>query len=139
MADQLRSWGEPPYHGQDAVRHTTLMTEASRLEKPYIRFDGPDKFFLAEFGLLDSINALRGFVDTGGLLYEQMQRLDFRRPDAGGARLLRGADTTTRTACRPSSATTSAGSKHPASTCTCTSTPATVSCGVRRADSTISW
>jgi len=36
-------------------------------------------FFPDEYGLMDSWNELRGFPDMAGLLYPQLQGIDFRR------------------------------------------------------------
>ncbi len=80
LGKQLRSWGEPPYHGQDVTRYTTIMTAvASKLEKPHIDVEHASNFFAPQYGTLDKLNTLRGFADAGGLLYPQMQSIDFRR------------------------------------------------------------
>jgi hypothetical protein len=40
---------------------------------------GIGAFFPLEYGLLDSWNALRGFPDTGSVLYPKLAGIDFRR------------------------------------------------------------
>jgi proline iminopeptidase len=80
LARQLRSWGQPPYYGQDVTRYTTLMGEvASQLEKPHISIQHASNFNPPEYGVLDKINAFRGFADAGSILYQDMQRIDLRR------------------------------------------------------------
>lgn len=80
LVRQLRSWGQPPYYGQDVTRYTTLMGEvASQLEKPHISIQHASNFNPPEYGVLDKLNALRGFADAGSILYQDMQRIDLRR------------------------------------------------------------
>lgn len=80
LAGQLRAWGPPPYHGQDVTRYTAIMGDvASKLEKPHLDIEHASNFFAPQYGMLDKLNTLRGFADAGGLLYPQMQSIDFRR------------------------------------------------------------
>jgi len=81
LQDQLRSFGEPPY--RDVLAYAKVMEYYDVLE-PYQRsaeFDrarGLSGFFPGEYSLLDTWNEVRGFADMGGLLYPQLQGIDFR-------------------------------------------------------------
>jgi proline iminopeptidase len=80
LARQLRSWGEPPYYGQDVTRYTTMMGEvATKLESPHVSIQHASNFNPPEYGVLDKINTFRGFADAGPILYQDMQRIDLRR------------------------------------------------------------
>jgi pimeloyl-ACP methyl ester carboxylesterase len=82
LRSRFEAWGEPPY--RDLMAYATVMEYYDRLE-PYRRtaeFDearGLQGFFPTEYGLMDSWNELRGFPDMAGLLYPQLQDIDFRR------------------------------------------------------------
>jgi pimeloyl-ACP methyl ester carboxylesterase len=79
---RFEAWGEPPY--RDLTAYGAVMEYYDRLE-PYRRtaaFEsarGMSGFFPDEYGLMDTWNELRGFPDMAGLLYPQLQGIDFRR------------------------------------------------------------
>jgi pimeloyl-ACP methyl ester carboxylesterase len=81
LLDQLRSFGEPPY--RDVLAYAKVMEYYDVLE-PYQhspafeRAGGLSGFFPGEYSLLDTWNEVRGFADMGGLLYPQLQGIDFR-------------------------------------------------------------
>jgi proline iminopeptidase len=82
LRKRFEAWGEPPY--PDLMAYAAVMEYYDRLE-PYRRapaFDaarGMSGFFPDEYGLMDTWNELRGFPDMAGLLYPQLQDVDFRR------------------------------------------------------------
>jgi pimeloyl-ACP methyl ester carboxylesterase len=79
---RFEAWGEPPY--ADLMAYAAVMEYYDRLE-PYRRTAafaaarGMSGFFPDEYGLMDTWNELRGFPDMAGLLYPQLQDVDFRR------------------------------------------------------------
>jgi len=79
---RFEAFGEPPY--RDLMAYAAMMEYYDRLE-PYrhtAAFEaarGMSGFFPDEYGLMDSWNELRGFPDMAGLLYPQLQGIDFRR------------------------------------------------------------
>lgn len=81
LHEQLRSFGEPPY--RDVFAYAKVMEYYDVIE-PYqhsAEFEqarGISGFFPDEYSLLDTWNELRGFADMGGLLYPQLQGIDFR-------------------------------------------------------------
>jgi proline iminopeptidase len=81
LRDQLRGIGPPPY--RDVLGYAKVMEYYDVIE-PYQhtaefeRARGLSGFFPHEYSLLDTWNELRGFADMGGLLYPQLQGLDFR-------------------------------------------------------------
>ncbi|GAA3343002.1 hypothetical protein GCM10020358_40050 [Amorphoplanes nipponensis] len=82
LRGRLTALGEPPY--RDVFGYALVMDHYDVIE-PYDRtpaFEaarGPRGFFPDEYSLLDSWNELRGFADMGGLVYPQLQDIDFRR------------------------------------------------------------
>jgi proline iminopeptidase len=82
LRKRFEAWGEPPY--RDVMAYAAVMEYYDRLE-PYRRtpaFEaarGMSGFFPDEYGLMDTWNELRGFPDMAGLLYPQLQNIDFRR------------------------------------------------------------
>jgi pimeloyl-ACP methyl ester carboxylesterase len=78
---ELEAFGRPPY--RDVLGYAKVMEYYDVLE-PYERtaeFEharGLSGFFPSEYSLVDSWNELRGFADMGGLLYPQLQGIDFR-------------------------------------------------------------
>ncbi|MFC7277745.1 alpha/beta fold hydrolase [Paractinoplanes rhizophilus] len=81
LRDQLRALGPPPY--RDVLGYAKVMEHYDAIE-PYQhgaefeRARGLGGFFPGEYSLLDTWNEVRGFADMGGLLYPQLQELDFR-------------------------------------------------------------
>lgn len=82
LQKRLAALGEPPY--RDVLGYALVMEYYDVIE-PYHHvpaFDaarGLGGFFPDEYSLLDTWNELRGFADMGGLVYPQIQGLDFRR------------------------------------------------------------
>lgn len=66
----------------DGVLYQQLLAYADRSGnaglRDRLRALGLSGFFPAEYSLLDTWNEVRGFADMGGLLYPQLQNLDFR-------------------------------------------------------------
>jgi len=81
LRDRLAAAGEPPY--REVLDYAMVMEYYDVLE-PYRHVpgfeaaQGPKGFFPDEYGLLDTWNEVRGFADMGGLLYPQLQGVDFR-------------------------------------------------------------
>lgn len=81
LRDRLTDMGEPPY--RDVLDYAFVMQYYDAVE-PYRHvpaFDaarGPAGFFPDEYSTLDTWNEIRGFADMGGLIYPQLQGLDFR-------------------------------------------------------------
>jgi pimeloyl-ACP methyl ester carboxylesterase len=79
---RFEKWGEPPY--RDPTAYAAVMEYYDLLE-PYrhtaafASARGMSGFFPDEYGLMDTWNELRGFPDMAGLLYPQLQGIDFRR------------------------------------------------------------
>jgi pimeloyl-ACP methyl ester carboxylesterase len=79
---KLAALGEPPY--RDVLGYALVMEYYDVIE-PYRHvpaFDaarGLSGFFPDEYSVLDTWNELRGFADMGGLVYPQIQGVDFRR------------------------------------------------------------
>jgi proline iminopeptidase len=79
---RLAALGEPPY--RDVFGYALVMEYYDVIE-PYRRVPafeaarGPQGFFPDEYSLIDTWNELRGFADMGGLIYPQLQSIDFRR------------------------------------------------------------
>ena len=81
LQDQLTAFGAPPY--RDVLGYAKVMEyydviEPYRPTAEFQRARGLSGFFPDEYSLLDSWNELRGVADMGGLLYPQLQALDFR-------------------------------------------------------------
>jgi proline iminopeptidase len=82
LQNRLAALGEPPY--RDVLGYAMVMEYYDVIE-PYRHvpaFDaarGLGGFFPDEYSVLDSWNELRGFADMGGLVYPQIQGIDFRR------------------------------------------------------------
>lgn len=81
LREQMLAFGEPPY--REVLAYAKVMEYYDALE-PYQRtaeFEkarGLSGFFPDEYSLLDTWNEIRGFADMGGLMYPQLQDLDFR-------------------------------------------------------------
>jgi pimeloyl-ACP methyl ester carboxylesterase len=82
LRQRLSAIGEPPY--RDVLGYALVMEYYDVIE-PYDHvpaFDaarGLSGFFPDEYSVLDTWNELRGFADMGGLIYPQLQGVDFRR------------------------------------------------------------
>ncbi len=79
LADQLRANGPPPYSD---IRMYGPVTSTEHQWNPYPGFDPnnemPAILFVPEYGLIDRVNAFRGFFDVVTVLYPQLQEIDFR-------------------------------------------------------------
>lgn len=79
LAATLRSNGPPPY---DRVSAYGPVVSYEHQWNPYPELDlsneMPATLFVPEYTLMDRINAFRGFLDTNGTLYPQLQDIDFR-------------------------------------------------------------
>jgi pimeloyl-ACP methyl ester carboxylesterase len=78
---ELEGFGRPPY--RNVLGYAKVMEYYDVLEpyQPTPQFErarGLSGFFPSEYSLLDTWNELRGFADMGGLLYPQLQGIDFR-------------------------------------------------------------
>jgi pimeloyl-ACP methyl ester carboxylesterase len=80
LVETLRRNGPPPY--EDLMLYDPFIaTEHSW--NVYPEFDSnnemPAILFVPEYNWMDRINAFKGFLDTAGTLYPQLQDLDFRQ------------------------------------------------------------
>ncbi|HSJ83186.1 MAG TPA: alpha/beta fold hydrolase [Acidimicrobiia bacterium] len=80
LAETLRRNGPPPY--QDLMLYDPFIASEHDWNV-YPEFDPntemPAILFVPEYSWMDRINAFKGFLDTAGTLYPQLQDLDFRR------------------------------------------------------------
>lgn len=88
LADQLRSYGEPPYGS--IFGNAFVFQHYNKLYRPYdppqsyldrgaASGIGPWGLLGSEYTLVERVNALRGLADMNAVLYPQLQALDFRR------------------------------------------------------------
>ena len=79
LAESLRANGPPPYEN---LNHYAPVVSYEHEWNPYAEFDPgnemPAILFVPEYTVMDRLNAFRGFLDTNGTLYPQLQGLDFR-------------------------------------------------------------
>lgn len=80
LAERLRSNGPPPYESVD-LYDPIVSSEHSWNPYPELNLDNemPGILLVPEYTWMDRINAFRGFLDTNGTIYPQLQGLDFRR------------------------------------------------------------
>lgn len=80
LAEELRSNGPPPYYNVN-LYDPVVSNEHSWNPYPELNLDNemPGILFVPEYTWMDRINAFRGFLDTNGTLYPQLQGLDFRQ------------------------------------------------------------
>ncbi len=83
-AAQLRQQGPPPYYGKDvAWQQVNYLkdTYAYMDQNPAIinGFNTPRDLTSPEYGLLDTVNWIRGPLDTLGVVYQQLWDVDFRQ------------------------------------------------------------
>ncbi|HLU31918.1 MAG TPA: alpha/beta fold hydrolase, partial [Acidimicrobiia bacterium] len=75
----LRDQGPPPYeninHYEPVVAHEHSWNSYPELD---LSNEMPSILFVPEYSFMDRVNAFRGFFDTAGVLYPQLQGLDFR-------------------------------------------------------------
>lgn len=80
VAEQLRRNGPPPY--ENLIQYDPVIAYEHDWNA-YPEFDPntemPAILFVPEYDWMDRMNAFRGFLDTAGLLYPQLQGIDFRR------------------------------------------------------------
>jgi pimeloyl-ACP methyl ester carboxylesterase len=80
LAESLRSNGPPPYEN---LMHYDPFIAREHDWNPYPEFDSnnemPAILFVSEYSWMDRINAFKGFLDTAGTLYPQLQGIDFRQ------------------------------------------------------------
>jgi pimeloyl-ACP methyl ester carboxylesterase len=80
LAETLRSNGPPPYEN---LMHYDPFIAREHDWNPYPEFDSnnemPAILFVSEYSWMDRINAFKGFLDTAGTLYPQLQGIDFRQ------------------------------------------------------------
>ena len=79
LAATLRRNGPPPYTDVDLYA-PVVSSEHDWNAYPELDLNNemPAILFVPEFTVMDRINAFRGFLDTNGTLYPQLQDLDFR-------------------------------------------------------------
>jgi pimeloyl-ACP methyl ester carboxylesterase len=89
LARRMRAFGRPPY--RDPLAYAVVMGYYEKIEPytpPAAYVDlgnrpgngvGPMGIRASEYGLIDRVNVVRGLVDTFGVLYPQLQGVDFRR------------------------------------------------------------
>lgn len=79
LTETLRSNGPPPY---PVVNDYEPIVGTEHEWNPYPELDldneMPGILFVPEYTFMDRVNAFRGFLDTNGTLYPQLQDLDFR-------------------------------------------------------------
>jgi pimeloyl-ACP methyl ester carboxylesterase len=80
LAETLRRNGPPPYEN---LMHYDPFIAREHDWNPYPEFDSnnemPAILFVPEYSWMDRINAFKGFLDTAGTLYPQLQGIDFRQ------------------------------------------------------------
>jgi pimeloyl-ACP methyl ester carboxylesterase len=80
LAETLRRNGPPPYEN---LIHYDGFIASEHDWNPYPEFDSnnemPAILFVPEYTWMDRINAFKGFLDTAGTLYPQLQGIDFRQ------------------------------------------------------------
>ncbi len=80
LAETLRRNGPPPY---EELMHYDPFIASEHNWNPYPEFDPnnemPAILFVPEYSWMDRINAFKGFLDTAGNLYPQLQGIDFRQ------------------------------------------------------------
>jgi pimeloyl-ACP methyl ester carboxylesterase len=80
LVETLRRNGPPPYEN---LMHYDPFIAREHDWNPYPEFDSnnemPAILFVPEYGWMDRINAFKGFLDTAGTLYPQLQDIDFRQ------------------------------------------------------------
>lgn len=80
LAETLRSNGPPPY--VDLMDYDPFIASEHDWN-PYPEFDPnnemPAILFVPEYSWMDRINAFKGFLDTVGTIYPQLQVIDFRQ------------------------------------------------------------
>jgi len=80
LAETLRRNGPPPYV---SLMHYDPFIASEHDWNPYPEFDPnnemPAILFVPEYSWMDRINAFKGFLDTVGTLYPQLQGIDFRQ------------------------------------------------------------
>lgn len=80
LAETLRANGPPPY--EDLNLYDPVVSHEHDWNRyPGLNLDNemPAILFVPEYTWMDRINAFRGFLDTNGTLYPQLQAIDFRR------------------------------------------------------------
>jgi proline iminopeptidase len=92
LARTMRSYGEPPYN--NVFASAFVMQQYERLSTPYTPPQayidrgtaaglGPWGVFGSEYSPIEKVNVLRGLMDMFGVLYPQLQEIDFRRDVPG--------------------------------------------------------
>jgi pimeloyl-ACP methyl ester carboxylesterase len=80
LVETLRRNGPPPYEN---LMHYDPFIAREHDWNPYPEFDSnnemPAILFVPEYSWMDRINAFKGFLDTAGTLYPQLQDIDFRQ------------------------------------------------------------
>jgi pimeloyl-ACP methyl ester carboxylesterase len=80
LAERLQLSGPPPYEN---LIHYDDFIASEHDWNPYPEFDPnnemPAILFVPEYSWMDRINAFKGFLDTAGALYPQLQGIDFRQ------------------------------------------------------------
>lgn len=80
LAATLRDNGPPPYEN---LMHYDPFIASEHDWNVYPEFDSsnemPAILFVPEYSWMDRINAFKGFLDTAGTLYPQLQTIDFRQ------------------------------------------------------------
>jgi pimeloyl-ACP methyl ester carboxylesterase len=80
LAASLRSIGPPPYEDLNqyagVISHEHDWNAYPELD---LGNEMPAILFVPEYTFMDRINAFKGFLDTNGTLYPQLQRIDFRQ------------------------------------------------------------
>jgi len=80
LAETLRSNGPPPY--ENLMDYDPFIASEHDWN-PYPEFDPnnemPAILFVPEYSWMDRINAFKGFLDTVGTIYPQLQDIDFRQ------------------------------------------------------------
>jgi pimeloyl-ACP methyl ester carboxylesterase len=80
LAETLRRNGPPPYEN---LIHYDAFIASEHDWNAYPEFDSnnemPAILFVPEYSWMDRINAFKGFLDTAGTLYPQLQEIDFRQ------------------------------------------------------------
>jgi len=80
LAESLRSNGPPPYEDLNqyagVISHEHDWNAYPELD---LGNEMPAILFVPEYTFMDRINAFKGFLDTNGTLYPQLQSIDFRQ------------------------------------------------------------
>ncbi len=86
LVEKLEEAGEPPYYGEGLLKkYQPILTKYAvyyKKENPFQEknrewFNPLSIFWIPEYNLVDKINVVKGMLNTFGIIYPQLQDLDF--------------------------------------------------------------